>query len=356
MANIYQTAQTFKRDLLQSERQAASDMVNAYGQAWTRLKGQLDTLTQQIEEARAAGVDVSQSWLLRQERYKALLAQTQYEIGQYARYADSSIRSQQSAAIQAAQDHARQLTLAGLGDTPEAARIIGTWNRVPAEALQHLVGTLADGSPLATLLDQLAPAACLATKKALTTGVVLGNNPRDIARAIRQEAGLGLTRSLTIARTETLRAYRQASIENYAANEDVVNGWIWTATLGPRTCAACLAMHGTRHAVDEVFASHPNCRCAPVPITKSWAELGLPEVDDLPDEVFSGEEWFAQQDASTQEQILGPAKYAAFKAGRISLSDLVAYRDDPKWGPQRSEASLQEAEAKAANNQRRRAA
>ena len=355
MSTLLTTANRFKAELLQRERQAANAMVDTYGHAWQRLKYQLDALTAQIEEAKAAGVDVSPSWLFQQERYKALLAQTEQEIAQFARFADSSIKQQQQEAIAAAQENAKQLTLLGLGDSPEAARLLTSWNRLPVESLQSLVGTLADGSPLSSLLSQLGPAAAAGAKKALTNGVALGMNPRAIARELRQDAGLQLTRALTIARTEVLRSYRQASLDSYQANDDVVEGWIWTASLSGRTCAMCLAMHGTRHSLEEVFGSHPNCRCCPVPITKSWEALGLPEVGDLPDDVVSGEAWFESQDAQTQQQILGPAKYAAYSSGRISLSDLVQYEEDAKWGPQRSEASLQEAET-AAQKKLRRAA
>lgn len=339
--NIYQTAKKFRRELLKRERAAASSMVSAYGHSWTAIKGKLDALTAQIEEARAAGVEVSQAWLLRQERYQELMTQVEQEIGQYARFADENIRTQQREAIAAAAANAKQLAFAGLDNRPESAMIMARWNQVPTSALTHLVGTFADGSPLFSLLGELGPHAAEATKKALLVGLATGQNPRQIASQVRNEAGLGLVRSLTIARTETLRSYRSASLENYRANEDVVKGWIWTAALSSRTCAMCLAMSGTKHPLDEEFGSHPNCRCCPVPETATFAELGIEGMeDDEPPPMQSGADWFAEQDEAKQKQILGPGKFAAYQDGKIGLGDLVGEKDDPKWGPQRYERSL----------------
>lgn len=345
MANIYQIAQTFRSDLLQRDQQAASRMITAYGQTWQQLHAQLDALTAKMQAATDSGQGVSLSWLYREHRLESLLAQTEQQMMAFARYAEASVIQQQREAVTSAQQHAQQLALFGV-DT-SGVRIGEAWSFMPASAVETLVGHLQDGSPLAALFASFGADASEAMKKALVTGIATGQNPRQIAREVRRTMGINLTRALTISRTETLRAYREASIENYRQNSDVVQAWEWMAARSPRTCAMCLAMDGTIHPLDEVFGSHPNCRCCPVPVTSTWKELGLS--GPIPIEHETGEEWFAGQTETMQTRILGPAKQEAYRQGKITLPQLVGYKDDPPWGPVRWELSLKDALAAAKN-------
>lgn len=227
----------FRRELMQMERAAATEMVRTYGQVWKRIKAQLDDLTAQIETARAAGETVSPSWLFERQRLQSLQRQVEREIATFARYAERSIVAQQSEAVLAAQSHAEQLTLAALGEPPPGVFV--TFSRLPSGAITDLVGALQDGSPLSTLLDQLGPQASRGVREALIAGVATGQGPREIARRARQAMGGSLSRALTIARTEVLRSYRESSRRSYQVNDDVVKGWVWHSALGLRTCASC---------------------------------------------------------------------------------------------------------------------
>lgn len=158
---------------------------------------------------------------------------------------------------------------------------------------------------------------------------------------IRRQFGTGLVRALLVSRTETLRAYREAAHRNYEANADVVEGWIWHATLTTRTCAACWAMHGSFHRLDERLDDHPNGRCAPVPAVKPWKALGY----DIPDNrpvIESGEAAFARLTAQEQERVLGKAAYAAFADGAVSLADFAGRRHSDDWGTTLARRSLRE--------------
>jgi SPP1 gp7 family putative phage head morphogenesis protein len=214
-----------------------------------------------------------------------------------------------------------------------------SFNQVPHEAVRALVGTLADGRPLSTLLDQLGPEASAAVREALTDGVLLGEGPAQIARRARSAFGGNAVRATTVARTEVIRSYKAGSLASYRANSDVVKGWIWIASLSPRTCAACVALHGSEHALDEEFHDHPRGRCAAAPLTRSWAELGFDVPDAAPPVVQSGADWFAAQPAHVQQRIAGRAKAAAIRSGAIALEDLAASTTDA-WGKVLREKSL----------------
>ena len=42
-----------------------------------------------------------------------------------------------------------------------------------------------------------------------------------------------------------------------------------------RVCCSCLALHGTEFPLDETLDDHPNGRCAMIPVTPSWSDLGF---------------------------------------------------------------------------------
>lgn len=337
---IFEIAGRFRRELLRRERAAASEMVRYYGDVWRRIREQVDDLSRKIREAREAGEDVSPAWLFQQRRLESLRAQVEAELRNFARFTEQRILEQQAEAVAAAQEHAEQLALAGLGELPEGVQV--RWERLPNEAVQDLVGFLQNGSPLRSLLDELPDEAGQAVGDALVRGVALGLNPREVARQVRREMGMSLARALRIARTETLRAYREATRRSFQANSHVVKGWIWHSALDRRTCAMCWAMHGTKHRLDERLDDHPNGRCAMIPITATWAELGFKGVPETRLEVEPGAEVFARQPEEVQRAVLGNAAYEAYRAGAVSLQDFVGRRRSREWGTTRYGRSLRE--------------
>jgi SPP1 gp7 family putative phage head morphogenesis protein len=149
--------------------------------------------------------------------------------------------------------------------------------------------------------------------------------------------------ALTIARTEILRAHREATRLSYQANPHLVERWQWLSAMDDRTCPACWAMTGTVHTTDEPLGSHPNCRCTMVPIPPLLVLPGTPAPLDAlerEDPVPSGVEAFAALSPVEQERILGPAAYRAYTSGEMSLQALVGYHDHPEWGPTRYTRSL----------------
>lgn len=323
-----QLAREFRRELLDKDSQAAGRLVQAYGISWQRIKRDLDVLLAQIAVARKNGIPITKTWLDKEGRLRLLLDQIAIQIKQFEDVADFTILNGQSEAVRDAIRHAEALTLASV--TPDKlAQIAITWNRVPAEALSHLVGFLGDGTPLRKALSSLSAESLKKVSDGLYSGVAAGLNPRQIASTIRDALGDDLTRALAISRTETLRAYRSAARENYQANKDVVNAWIWHSALGTRTCAVCWAMHGTVHPLEEEFASHVNCRCSQIPVVDPT--LGIEQQP-----IETGESRFKKLTDSAQKAILGPTRYELYKAGKLTLSEVVDYQVDKDWGPTRT--------------------
>lgn len=336
-----------RKRLLQVERNGASELLRTYLAVHRRLNRQLDSLTKRIATARDAGVEVSVAWLEREERYRVLLSDLERETRAYATQAEVVIVRGQGQAATLAGNGARPLIAAAVGHPPKGGRatVETSFRRLPAAALKRMVGNASDGKPLGNLLREIAPGAVRRVRDELAFGVARGRGPRDIARDLRRVTGQAtVDRVLNISRTEVLRVYRETSIESYAANDNVVKSWIWTANLDDRTCAACYAMHGTEHRFDEGLDGHPGCRCTPVPKTKSWAELGFgfPGADRSPT-IEPGIEVFARASEADKLAVLGRAKLDAYNAGEITLTDLIARPRSARWGTMRREASLREA-------------
>ena len=93
------------------------------------------------------------------------------------------------------------------------------------------------------------------------------------------------TRQATmIARTAVMHVSNAARDQFYKANEDIIKGYQYVATLDLRTCLVCGNDDGRVFATDEPrpqLPRHPGDRCLYVPVLKSWQELGV-DGPDLP--------------------------------------------------------------------------
>lgn len=330
---IYERAREFRKELLAGEREAQTRILIAHGQSWDRIETELRQLLEKIREGRKVG-KVRRSWIRQHDRLRELREQLAREIGQFEEISERVILNGQREAVRNAIRHSRELAVNGVA---EANRVViaSSWESVPVAALEHLVGFLGDGSPLRSVLKQLTPEAQERIEESLITGLARGKNPRVIAREIRDDLDGNKVRAQTIARTEILRSYREASRANYKANDDVVVGVIRIETLDSRTCPLCWALHGEKRTLDEPFATHPNCRGTDIPVLDPELGLSIPQPD-----IKTGEERFAALSPDEQKEILGPSKFALYQGGQIELKDLVGRRDDPKWGPVIYEKSL----------------
>lgn len=341
---VYDVIEHFRRDLLQRERKAASELVRTYGEAWKRIREELERLHTEYEAMKARGEKPGPDWIYQYNRARAFRNQVLRELQTFAQYAESKVRKEQIEAIRTAEEQAERLARLALGTPPAGLTV--DWNRIDRFAVETILGMTQMNSPLYRLLLSISTNGAQAAEDALVQGMLMGQNPREVARTMRKVLGTTLSRALTIARTETLRAHREATRASYQANSDIVKGWIWHSATDERTCAACWAMHGTEHRLDEILDDHPNGRCAMIPKTRTWAEIGkqygidLSDVPDTNPEIEPGVSLFERLPAEKQIKILGPAKYAAWKEGEFSLSDIVGRSRSKEWGTHRFEKSL----------------
>jgi len=329
------------RRLLAREREVQREVFRQYGLALGDSERELRRLNQLIAQAIDTGQTVDEKWLLRQASYQRWLGLTRSELARYtARLAPLLVDLQDAHARQALDD-AHDLIAAAIGTERQMVSAGVSFRVPPADVVAQAVGQAMDGTPLYDLLKVAAGDSADAARDALIRGVIEDKGPRHIGREIRKATRISRDRAVLIARQESLGAYRAVTSQTFQSNPQVVKTWVWTAALDRRTCSVCWAQHGTEHPIAETLASHIGCRCAMVPQTVSWKDLGI----DLPDNrasIRTGAELFDELPSADQLAILGRGKLDAYNAGKITLDDLVQPTRSKRWGPGLRERTLRE--------------
>lgn len=265
--------QQYRAQLLAREQSAVQTLEHGYSHMLNMVQSRLNHVIQQIAAKQAAGEEVSLSWLYEKQRLQSIKQLITSQVNHYGTLSQMTVRQMQHQASQLGQ----QAALAGLRSTLPAG-ISHTFGIPSTSAIESMVGLTSDGAPLAGLFAGFGEEAAKKAEQALMFGVTNGSNPRVVAAMLDKALNVPRWRALTIARTESLRVYRSANIQTMRANSDVVQQWQWLAAAG--ACPFCVDMDGTLHDLDEELDSHPNCRCVPLPVTKSWNDI-LSGLDDL---------------------------------------------------------------------------
>jgi SPP1 gp7 family putative phage head morphogenesis protein len=111
-----------------------------------------------------------------------------------------------------------------------------------------------------------------AISRELTTGMAQGLGPRQIAALLNQRVDrIGITRALTLARTEIIHAYADGTLNRYEEfGVKGVRGKAELSTAGDdNVCPICASLDGREYSIAEargVIPVHPNCRCAWLPV------------------------------------------------------------------------------------------
>jgi len=341
-AKILAIVNQFRAQLLAKEEQAEATLNHMHAHTLAAIQPQLNKLYEQMAQKMENGEQIPASWVYQRLRLENTQLLIQQQIDTFSANALQVTRMNQHLGSQwGLQSGMQQLN---------ATIPSGVSYSFGIPSINSLVGVTQAGSPLSNLFNQWGKEAATKVAQALVTGITLGNNPRVVAKSVQDALGISRNRALVISRQEMLRCSKSANLLTYRQNSDVVGQWRWVAAKQGRTCAMCIAMDGTLHDLDEEFESHVQCRCAPVPVTKSWSNIlgplgidtsGIQETTYVPAQ--TGIEWFNDQSAAMQQQILGSkAAYDLFKSGQVALSDFIGTDYDEQWGGSRYVKSVKE--------------
>jgi hypothetical protein len=185
-------------------------------------------------------------------------------------------------------------------------------------------GMLSEPSPLSTLLNASWPETRAGLDSVLLAGISTGQGPEWVASRLKNAFDVPLKRALTIARTETNRAYRAANLETMRSSR-VVKGYR-RVCYKPTACFACLMLDGEYYDKKEDFSDHPNGKCAAVPVTRHF------DPGDDPD-WQKGADWFENDlTADEQRSIMGGGRYELWKQKGIDPKSMVYVKENKLWG------------------------
>jgi hypothetical protein len=114
----------------------------------------------------------------------------------------------------------------------------------------------------------------------------------------------------------------------YRENEDIFSGYKYLATLDSSTCLICAADDGKIFkSLDDApkLPRHLNDRCLYVPYIKGLEDIPgeRASVNGPVSNKLTYKDWFPQQSERMQREILGPARYEAYKAG-VPITSFVS--------------------------------
>jgi SPP1 gp7 family putative phage head morphogenesis protein len=253
-----------------------------------------------------------------------------------------------------------------------AQTLAGIETRATVQTLESILQiTLGKSSiPSATYLEKLAsdvmiqgsPTADFWAKQAgdldfrfaaqLRQGLVAGEtNQQIIARIVGTPDIPGVMpiarkNAATLVHSSVQTVANSARLALYRKNSDIIQGVRWMATLDSHVCEICAPRDLEWWDLDGVPQDgntlefmepplHPNCRCILVAVLRSNTEQG----NGLPDfpafgstRAASGgpvkggtsfETWFKSRSSAQQDEQFGPGKAAMFRAGKITVRDMV---------------------------------
>lgn len=163
---------------------------------------------------------------------------------------------------------------------------------------------------------------------ALARGLAEGASVPRLARMLREATAIHETyrgRMVAIARTEVQRIANDVAMASYAANDDILSGVQWLATLDTRTCLVCAPRHNEVYrltGLDRRPPLHPRCRCFLTPVVRPWSELGgrVPRAargayTGQPANDTDFDAWLRRKPAAVAREVLGDARYALWRDG-----------------------------------------
>lgn len=325
--------QELRRQIDRITDDSVRDLTAAWVRAWDTIAPEMLSALEELLQA-GDGQWPTRALIQRSARTQRALELIVQALSSLAGLTNSSAAAAAAAAVQAGAAGQGAIIASQLpAATGAAAATAVGFAQAPAEALAAIVNRTTQR--ITALSRPISAEATDAIRRELIRGMAVGDNPRETARRMLRrtegEFNGGLSRAANIARTETLDAYRAAAKASQDAAARVLDGWVWHSRLDGRSCPSCWAMHGTVHPLDEPGPlDHQSGRCARVPKTRSWVDLGF-DVDEPDDLTPDAQAVFRALPRDQQARILGTQRLELLDRGDIAWPDLARRRTTTGW-------------------------
>ena len=223
---------------------------------------------------------------------------------------------------------------------------------LPSEAmLAKVVGNaLIQGAAQAAWWDRQSQDTAWKFSQAVRQGIVGGETNSQIIKRVRTTMDISRRNAAALVQTAVQTVANEARMATFKANDDLIASYQWVATLDSHTCPDCAARDGLRWDTNEEpighsirYANPPihfNDRCALIPITKTWAELGvtgMPEtkigtrasMDGQVSDKTTFADFLERKGAKFQDEVLGAGRAQLWRDGKITLADLTSGNGRP---------------------------
>ena len=314
---IFQAIEDQRAAIDRGEKEMLRELTRQWMPARDLLAKRITELTDYINAEHEAGRGVQVSYLYALDRYKIMMEEAEQAVKSYNYAIRGLITGAEADAVNIGAENARNIMEIVEPDDP-------MWTRINKRETRIMSGMLSEPSPLSTLLNASWPETRAGLDSVLLAGISTGQGPEWIASRLKNAFDVPLKRALTIARTETNRAYRAANLETMRSSR-VVKGYR-RVCYKPTACFACLMLDGEYYDKKEDFSDHPNGKCAAVPVTRHF------DPGDDPD-WQKGADWFENDlTADEQRSIMGDGRYELWKEDGIDPTDMVYIKQNKLWG------------------------
>ncbi len=229
----------------------------ANGSAEGVVRGLLEVrrnLLREFADLRASGVSRLEEGIV-QRLGQAITAQ----LLRYRSFVTGSLRTQ----VEDIAQFVSQAMDANVGTTIASLRDIGLANlAVPSEqALRAISGEVVFGARIEQWWSKFTADQAFGLESGLQRILRSGGTVQDGAEFVQRTIGNSAADAEALARTMILGAANNANRKWLEANEDILAGEEWIATLDDRTCLICATLDGKVFPVGEApdIPAHPNC-------------------------------------------------------------------------------------------------
>ncbi len=255
-----------------------------------------------------------------------------------------------------------KLDLDGLAEVEAEAAIrplvaVGLEASLPTAAvMKSLVSnSLIEGAPSAGWWAKQSDDMAFKFSAQVRQGIAQGETMQQIVRRIAGSKKLGTPglfeearkNSFALVHTSVMQVSADARLATYKANSDVIKGVRQLSVMDSRTSAVCVAYSGAEWDLDGnpingttlPFKGGPprhwGCRSVLTSITKTFKELGIKGLPELPDtgerasdlgpidRKTTMDQFLKMHDTEWQDKMLGKGKAQLWRDGKITLSQLV---------------------------------
>lgn len=208
------------------------------------------------------------------------------------------------------------------------------FNRIaPSQLYAGAMARPFQGRLLKEWMQNLEEQAAQRVRQTVRLGWTEGQTVNQIVGFVREAIEIDRRNAEAIVRTAIRHTGDYAARKLYEANDDIIAGERWTATLDGRTSPVCRARDGKMFPLGGKIRppAHFNCRSTMVPVLKHWQEMGYDvppgatraSLDGQVPADLTYQDWLKKKPASYQDDILGPTRGKLFRDGGLSLDRFV---------------------------------